>query len=159
MKTTKKFAESKTEDQFLIATDEQKKIAKNLIRNTALLKKNSVNENYQITGILADNLLEGFHNLLLIESNLHFQDWGATMYKFQDFLYNILILLGKPGIVELLPEIYQQDASEMVGKLIDFFDWVDTDNTLMLLDFERLDYYPANKEVERNITMYSTEAN
>ncbi|MFT4154713.1 hypothetical protein [Parafilimonas sp.] len=140
-----------------IASDENKQLCINIIKQAVpLIHKNPYAQHPLESGILASHLFEGFHNLLLTDSP-YMQDWGAKMLEYEDLLQSILILLGKPNIVNLLPDHHQENASLMIGDLINFFKGVDTDDTVSLLDLERLDYLPTDKEVQRSIEIYTNK--
>ncbi len=137
----------------VFASRENIQHCKNLIKQSVLSKYPNLNKDHSVTGILSSQLLEGFHNLLLAEDG-NVQDWISKIYDYKDLLQNMLILLGKPNIVDLLPAYLQEDASARIGKLLDFFQWLDDESTTKLMDFKHLNFLPTETEVERVINNY-----
>jgi hypothetical protein len=126
---------------------------KNLIKQSVLSECKNLNKDHSVTGILSSQLLEGFHNLLLAEDG-NVQDWISKIYDYKNMLQNMLILLGKPNIINLVPPYLQEDASVRIGKLLDFFQWLDDESITTLMDFTHLNFLPTEANVERVMNNY-----
>lgn len=103
----------------------------------------------------AETLTEATYNLLYDESIN--PDWTAEIYEIRSTLQAILVLLGKPGIIDQLQSFARENASTHIDKFIEFLNWIETDRINTLFDLEHLDHYPDPKWVDMTANHYKEE--
>lgn len=145
-------------EQNYLSKEEKESHCREVIKDAVVFKEESFFINSQshktaleiMTAMLSEQLYR-----LLDDGTRDHQDWGHAIYNFKSLLQELLVLLGKPGVLKQLPEYYQKNTSERINKLIDFFYFIDDEKLHALMDLKMLDFSPADKIITRLINYYT----
>ena len=140
-----------------LTKEEKEKLCEKLIKEAVVLKEQSffvnTESNMIPNEIMTWRVRDQLYNLLHDRED-GYQDWGQQMNEYQSLLQEILILLGKPDIVNMMREHYRKDASRKIDNLIDFFQFINEQETLALLDLESISYNLTENVLEGLINHY-----
>ncbi len=131
----------------------QKMIKQAVILRAAKISSRSISEKIKPFQEMTDSVSTQLYELLRKDDE-GYNDWGSRLWEYKNLLQQMLILLAKPGVLSLLPQHFQEKAADMLDNLIDFFHFIDHDDTHALLDYERCSYIHNNPEELQRILDY-----
>lgn len=84
-------------------------------------------------------------------------DWETKIHGYREFLYQLLLLLAKPGVLEKLDEHEQKTAADKLESLISFFRDLPGGYTKEYLDYFAIDHFGHDlqkEDLEKTIDYY-----
>lgn len=105
--------------------------------------------------LLLSNIIEAIYDELRIKDSDELErkyptDWGHIFWEYKNSLKEILVLLGNAKVNKYLPKYVVKSISTHISNLINFFDYINNDESVYCaLDLFFIENYLNNESVEK----------